>query len=372
LALDGRRFTAAFAVGFEVGARVARAATPLHELDDQGRAARILFPGPAIGTYAACAAAAHAWGLTPAQTEQAFGICAHYVPLAVPWGGRAGAHDGSLPGIKYEDEGWVAQAGMMAARLARDGVTGSPRILDHGGGLWTSLQRAAPDVDALTEGLGRRWWLVSTSFKPWPCCRWIHYALTAFARILQPERLTAGEIEEIWFYTHPQAYTNFDRQEIGPDVVLDASFSYPHAAAMVALGVPPGPDWFASDVVRSPQAAALRRRVFVGTEPRALDPAAWGNDRGIRRVPTRAVVKARGVVFTETADTALGDPWEGAPAFTDSALIEKFRRLARSLAPASREWQARAEDSIQRLLTVDEIRDVRELTRLLSPAPEPA
>lgn len=41
---------------------------------------------------------------------------------------------------------------------------------------------------------------------------------------------------------------------------MGGQFSYPHAVAMVALGVPPGPAWFTPEALRDERARARRQR----------------------------------------------------------------------------------------------------------------
>lgn len=367
--LDGKELLTAFAVGFETGARVGLYVGPCQEVDDRGRAVFWNFAGPVMGLYAACAASARALALDPGRVEQAFGICATYLPPLTPWGSRAKSEQSELPTIKYEDTGWVAEAGVMATLLAREGVTGLPNVFEGSDGLWKSIRPDGGDLPALVDGLGERWWLPCTSFKFWPCCRWIHYPLTAFEQIVRTEGLSPDEIEEVRLLTFPQAQgkPHFDKQEIGPNIVLDASFSYPHAAAMVALGVPAGPDWFAPAIVYSTEASALRRRVFTGVEPASQDPKAWGLEAEVRKLPTRAVVKARGRILTQTSEFALGDPWAGAPPLGDGELTDKFRRLARSLAPLSTRWHERVERTLESMLALEQVASVHQFVSALSP-----
>ena len=57
------------------------AITELAQVDSTGKVAGWNFPGPVLGTFASCAAASACLALTPAQIENALGICAQYLPV---------------------------------------------------------------------------------------------------------------------------------------------------------------------------------------------------------------------------------------------------------------------------------------------------
>lgn len=363
--LDGKALINAFAVGFEVGARVGRYFAPHHTLDAQGRA--VAWEGlvnPPLGHYAASAAAASALRLNPEQVEHAFGLTASYLVPRVSW-----KRELDLPTVKYADAGWSAQAGVMAALMAREGITGVTRIFEGDDGLWKVVQSGDhADLDGLVDGLGNKWWLPYTSIKFWPVCRWLHYALTALQDVLTREQIAPEQIEAIKLSTFPQgcAMSCFANQEVTMNPV-SLEFNYPHAAAMIALGVPPGPAWFTPEIVQSDAARALRHKVTLGVEPESQNPQAWGLEEQMIRVPSRAEVTVGDRVFTSRADLALGDPWQGAPAFSDSDLLAKFQRLAEPLAPLSDRWRAHVQAAAEQLLRLEEVSDLPAFLRSLSP-----
>ena len=330
--LSGEHLITSFTIGFEIGARIAHYAHPRHKLDEDGLAIGWTgIAGPAAGLYASCAAAAMAYGLRSDQISQAFGLCANYLPSKTSpflW-----PRFSDLPTIKYEDTGWAAHSGLMATLMAKEGITGIPNIFDIENGLSSVAGWKDPDPGALTDDLSDHWWLPKTSFKPWPCCRWIHYSLTAFEQILNSEGIPADEIDQIELLTFPtfQSDPAFRNQDLGSNLV-SISFSYAHAAAMVALQVPKGLDWFSSETVQSDQARKLRHLVQTGVEPRSQNPAAWGLEDGVVKVPSTAVVKAGGREYSRTIDYARGDPWDMATVLETDQLMEKFLRLTTRIA----------------------------------------
>ncbi|MBI2317876.1 MAG: MmgE/PrpD family protein, partial [Betaproteobacteria bacterium] len=306
---SGKDLIAAFAVGFETGIRFGGFLSPRVSVGDDGKAVGWTgLAGPGQGVYAACAATSNLWGLPPDQVSQAFGLCAQYM-VGRDWNRQWGT-DVELGTIKYADTGWNAQAGMMAALAAREEVTGIKHIFDR-----ESFAQVFKGVilkpEALTEKLGERWFVQNTSIKFWPCCRWIHYALTGFAELIQEHRLSAEEIQSVELCSFPVIPNpSFTNQQ--PVNLVAAGMSFPHAAAMVALDVPAGPEWFAPAQMTGERAKAFRNKVEFEIDPAGYDPNAWGLGEGVLKVPSFARIKARGAEFRRASLFALGDPWDGA------------------------------------------------------------
>lgn len=363
--LGGRELITAFAVGFETGARIGRYVSGDPLLVDGDRAVRWRgLVGPVQGVFAAAAAAACALQLSAGQVRHVLGMCGHYLaPRVDQWQTLP-----ELPTIKYNDSGWAAHGGLMAVLNARAGVTGLPDPFSGDLPLWRVIRDQGGDLAALTEPQAE-WLLPNTSFKPWPSCRWIHYSLTALHDLVLRENLRADEVESITLLTFPQACATacFHDAEVGENLV-QASFSYPHSAAMLLLRVPPGPEWFSPAAMQGEAATRIRRLVRLAVDPASLQAAGWGLEQGILKIPSGAVVTARGKRYAARSDFALGDPWAQAPAYGDREHREKFERLARCLAPQSVSWADRVPQLTGRLLHLEEEPSVSALTAALNPA----
>ena len=111
---SGRELIAAFAVGYEVEARVARAAGFSH-LD------RKWHPSATAGTFGAAAAAGRLLGLDETQLCRAFGVAGSQTSGSLEYSG------GDMKSIQV---GYAAQKGTEAALLAWRGITTSERALD--------------------------------------------------------------------------------------------------------------------------------------------------------------------------------------------------------------------------------------------------
>jgi 2-methylcitrate dehydratase PrpD len=99
--------------------------------------------------------------------------------------------------VKSLHPGWAAHAGVLAARLARAGMTGPETALEGDRGLFRRFANS-PDgahrFEELIGDLGTRWHLPDCAFKLHPCCHYLHPfiegALTLRQRGLKPADIT--------------------------------------------------------------------------------------------------------------------------------------------------------------------------------------
>jgi len=74
--------------------------------------------------------------------------------------------------------GFAARNAVLAAFLAADGLTSTRRTLEGNAGLFALYERNEVDTAILLDGLGRDWRTSEYSFKPYPCCRCNHTAIS--------------------------------------------------------------------------------------------------------------------------------------------------------------------------------------------------
>ena len=96
--------------------------------------------------------------------------------------------------------GWAAHAGIVAARLAAAGFTGPASVFEGRYGIFRSHVQT-PDYpfafEAATDELGRRWEMMETAFKLYPCAHAIHAFVEATLALKAKHQLTGLEIERI-------------------------------------------------------------------------------------------------------------------------------------------------------------------------------
>jgi 2-methylcitrate dehydratase PrpD len=174
--------------------------------------------------------------------------------------------------------GWAAHGGIVAARLAREGLSGPAGGLDGRFGLLTALLGDRGDPARAVEELGSRWELLDIALKPYPCCHFLHAFLDAAAE-LREELGAPGDA--------PAALlSRIARIECGvpppvipvvceplptkrrPQTPYDAQFSLPFTVSvMLARGRLTLAD-FDEASIRSGELLALAERVTIVPEPR--------------------------------------------------------------------------------------------------------
>ncbi|CAN7700565.1 MmgE/PrpD family protein [Paraburkholderia sp. SIMBA_054] len=318
---SGRDLLGAIAVGFDVGARIGSWMGAPMQIENGKVIGWNELGGPAATiTWAAIGASTHIARLDCRQANHAFGIGGSNSPQPTL---RKWAESIEQPMYKYADAGWCAEIGVSSALLARLGSTGFKDILDGENAFWKFYGSPTHDDHALLAGLGTEWQILNTTYKPWPCCRWIHHPLTAFAQLLDRHALRPDEITRVVVRANPFALTPIFREQ-HPRDLLSAEFSHAHALAALAHAIPAGPRWYAAATMDDPRIAALRERVTVVPEPSSSNIAEWMTGGQWRGVPGGVDIHARGTIFSATADNAIGDPWTGATRFTDEQITRKF------------------------------------------------
>jgi len=293
----GPRFLKAVLWGFEAATRVGMAVGPAHY--------RIWHNTATCGPYGSAAAAGSLLGLDEAQMVDALGNAG--TQSAGLWEFLA---TGAM--TKHLHAGRGAEAGVVAAELAKLGFTGPPEILEGKRGFFAAT---CPDADpgAVLAYPEHRWQVHETSIKPWPSCRHTHPIIDAAQR-LRDQVSSIEAIKSVTIKTYQAALNLCDKQS--PETEYAAKFSLQHT---VAAALSDDQVTFASfDEGSRARLAPLRAKVTVKLSDalEAAYPARWG---GV----VEGTLKD-GTVLREERHDALGDP--EAP-LSREQLIAKARDL---------------------------------------------
>jgi 2-methylcitrate dehydratase PrpD len=332
---SGRAVLDAYVVGFEIEARLGRLMNPRHYQ-------RGWHCTSTLGSIGAAAAASRLLGLDGAAAGHALAIAASEA---------SGLKENFGTMVKPLHAGLAARNGILAASLAKRGMTASGVALDGPQGfLHATDSEGAALGDAIAD-LGARWEILETGItvKLYPSCAGTHPSLDAIRDLRRREGFGAEDVERI----------DVDVDSVTPTVLiyaqpangLEAKFSMPFCAAAAVVYGRVGIDTFEAGSLTDPKVTALMARVVMRVDP-SLD--------GIGPPLTQARVSIRlrgGRVLTQAANGARGYPAQPA---SDDELGAKFLACARRTMsdPA-------AERALALLRQIDQVADVRSLTVLL-------
>ena len=254
--------------------------------------------------------------------------------------------DIAVPEIK-SNFGFFAMEALLATRLAREGVTGFPSLLERDFKSWFLAGGEADEYDALTLGLGNMYRLMEVSFKPTPSCRLSHPAVTALWQALEGKTVNAKDIEHIVF----KGVKRLDRPQW--KIPMEAQFSLQCVLAMAAAGIEPGPRWYASGNFNAPEIEELAAKVKLENDPAAEELEI----REGKVTCTVTVTFKNGTIKKATIDRILGAPDNP---MSEEALQAKFRANCRDILSDD---QANA--IIEQVLNLEKLPNVSDLMKLL-------
>jgi 2-methylcitrate dehydratase PrpD len=277
---DGKRALTAVLHGFEAMCRVGMAVGPAHY--------KIWHNTATCGPYGSAMAAASMLGLDDGQTMNALGNAG--TQSAGLWQFLA---TGAMS--KHLHAGRAAEAGVLAAELAREGFTGPPAILEGPQGFFAG---ACPDADpdAVLRDPSAPWQIHATSIKPWPSCRHTHPAIDAalaLARQIEPKRIAQVEV-----VTYRAALDVCNRPQ--PANEYAAKFSLQHCVAYALSANKIDFDSFGESARALAAPLAREVKVRAGEPYASAYPAAWGGEV--------AVTLKDGARHVEIRPHAKGDP----------------------------------------------------------------
>lgn len=344
----------AAAISFDINARL-NLGTSLMEYDGES----FRFSQLSSHGYAALGAAVATGILRDHSAQQhahAMGLAAWLAPTA-----KNGymSRRRRFNSLKYAPNGQIAHAGMTAALMAGHGYEGDHDVLDTDPGFLEAQGYRGGDRAAITADLGRTWWILETSLKPYPACRFSHAAIDVLRDFRGRHGVDVDDIERVEVRLGPAAYSISQFREPDRDVAADhvapfaVQFNMPILAALALLDVPPGPVWHRPETVTDPRVRKLADRVVVADDPVLADEwrktIAEGGEK-VRRTRGSVSVTTKGGTVDLESDYAMGDPWQETTRAT-------WESLERKLETFGGEWF----DAAQRRAIIDAFRSLDEI-----------
>ncbi len=242
---SGRTVLDAYVAGFEIQARLGKLMNPRHYQ-------RGWHCTSTLGAMSAAAGAARVLGLDAAATAHA---------LAIAASSASGLKENFGTMVKPLHAGLAARDGVLAAMLARSGMTASAKALDGPQGYLHAFDSESEDLSSAVADLGSRWEILDTGItvKLYPSCAGTHPTLDAVLDLQAQERFTAEAVDRIHVDVDPVVPTIliYDR----PASALEAKFSLPFCAAAAVVFGRVGIDTFEDARIRDARVAALMSRV---------------------------------------------------------------------------------------------------------------
>ena len=332
----GAEFMAAMVAGAEVSSRLNLSEAQYDGFDPTGIAV----------VFGAAAAASRILKLTPEQTLNALALAFNRC------GGSFQSHvDGSL-GVRIV-QGWVAEAGVQCAQMAKRGITGPANFLTGHYGYAHLYGRDTLDPEDLIRELGADWKLHNVVFKKYPSCG-VTQGVTELVLLLATElSLRPADIRAVEVRLPPYAHRLVGhRFNLGANPRVDAQFSAAYCVANALIRQSSRLQHFAASQVHDPVVHEMIGRITVVADA-SLDA------RGHTAVDL-AVATIDGREHRRSLDVAPGFP--GAE-LSDAQHLDRFKDCLAYAPRPPTDWQV--DRLLNALKGLKEMRDVRELLSFL-------
>ncbi|MPZ40699.1 MAG: MmgE/PrpD family protein [Rhizobiales bacterium] len=309
---SGKAFIAAYAAGIECETRLARAVNFHHY--EKG-----WHPTATLGTFGSAAACGHLLALNAERlaialalaASMASGIKANFATMTKPF-----------------HVGHTTRNGLLAALLAKEGMTANTGALEHRQGFFAVyngpgsfkpdrvLEHWADPFDLIDPGI---------AFKRHPCCASTHPAVDAMLHLREAHRLSPERVAKVESWTHPRRLAHTNRPH--PQSGLDGKFSIQYALTRALMHGIVSIEHFSDAAVRDPAARALMARVTSTPDPAAKSETI---DHFYCRL---RITTTSGEVFQHFVDRPVGRDRDHP--LPPGALEAKFRDCAKTVLDAA-------------------------------------
>ena len=323
--VSGEDFLHAFLLGMEVECRIGLAVSP-------GHYERGWHITATCGVLGAAVAVGRLMRLSPEQMAWAMGH-------AATQSGGLVASLGTM--AKSLNIAHAARNGLVAAQLARHGITANDRVLEARFG-FCEVMGPRPLDAGLCEGLGQHWVATQNTFKPYPCGFLLHPTLDACLGMADDPIHAGDEIEHITVTVHPLSQIRADR--LHPADGLESKLSLQHAVAMAITQGQAGVRAFTDAAVNDLLVRNCRQKVKIVADERL------------------STEEARVVIHLQSGRLISREILGAQAPMTSEALARKFRELAAWGAP-----HCHADELLEALDRFPQMANVAELIAMTVP-----
>jgi aconitate decarboxylase len=337
--VSGRDFIAALALAADLTCRIGLAT----------QSAMRFYRGATCGGFGSAAAVAKLWGLDADATLNALGIA--YSQLS----GTLQSHREGAS-VNTMQSGFGAKAGVMAAALARRGITGPRECFNGLFGYYPLYEGGSYEPAVLLNDLGVRYEVANISQKPYPCGRLTHGAVELALTLHREAGVQPAQVAHITVaassFVQRLVGRRHDPSQRNP---LDARLSLPFTVATALIRGRLAIEDAEPPALEDPAIQQLAQKVTVVVDP-ALAPA---NAPAPQRLD---IVMASGERLQRRIDVLKGAPGR---ALTWDETVEKFWRCWQFAAPPLPEANGR--EAVERLAELEKEPDIGAIIHLLCP-----
>ena len=338
LGASGRRFIEAFVVGYEIETRIGRATRSRPGAHSHGH----------WGAVATAAAVARLKGYDAPRTKGVMNIAASMSP-ANTW---TPCFEGATVRNLYP--GRSGMQGVLAVIMEDCGFTG---LADGLTDVYGTLIGDHFDQDEAVKGLGSDPLRIEQNyFKFHACCRINHPSLDAVLDAVHGADVSADEIEVVSVFSGRNQLADGPLAGmVGPypKNMLSAKFNIPYAVAATLVRGKADISAFYPDAFEDDRIERLAARVVVEADP----SLGLARDNASEAIARASIKLSDGRELLGATTAVRGDYDNRAPR---EELVDKFKFLASEII-----GEERAEQALELLGRLDELHDVRELTRVL-------
>jgi len=296
-ALSKENFLRAVVVGYEISTRIGAAMGKAHY--------RHWHNTGTIGAFGAAAAAAEALGLDRTRFAHALATVTTFAA-----GLQQAFRMDSMS--KPLHAGRAAEAGVVSALMAREGVTGSLDVMSG----FAAAMGDNPDWERGFATLGSDFHITRMTFKNHACCGHTFAAIDGALELKKRMQVEAGDIEGVEIATYRAGLEVAHYEE--PRTPAEGRFSLKYVVATALTHGSVRLAAFSPERLQCEKTRALMRRTSVSIDPEL--EAAFPAKRA-----ARVAIRARGRREEWLQPTRIGDP--DAP-LSDRSLEEKYFELA--------------------------------------------
>jgi 2-methylcitrate dehydratase len=230
---------------------------------------------------------------------------------------------GHLTNMKNTADPLAAQAGVLAALMAREGYQGPVEVIEGKEGLFEVVNNVEWQPEWLLKGLGEEFMITQCSYKAFPTEALTHQPISAALQVCQEHNLTAEDISEILVETTARgADILSDPSKYQPTTKETADHSLPYVIAAAVADGNVLPDSFSDEKLKDPRIWDLLGKIKVVADPEidAMFP-------GVKRARV-SITSNAGETHTAQVDHAKGSPENP---MTDEDIVSKFRANAKGV-----------------------------------------